>query len=66
MANPSEAYLSGIIEFISSENLIFGSDYPHIYRQPDVVKNVVELEENLSQEIVKKIVWDNPKCFYKV
>ncbi|WP_293124938.1 amidohydrolase family protein [Okeania sp. SIO1I7] len=66
MADPSEAYLSGITEFISSDNLIFGSDYPHIDRQPDVVKNVVELEDNLSQEIVKKIVWDNPKCFYKV
>ena len=61
---PSEPYLSQIIEFIGSDNLIFGSDYPHMDHQPDVVNNVVELEEHLSQEIVKKIVWDNPRRFY--
>ena len=48
----------------NSDNLIFGSDYPHMDHQPDVVNNVVELEEHLSQEIVKKIVWDNPRRFY--
>ena len=63
---PSEPYLSQIIEFIGSDNLIFGSDYPHMDHQPDVVKNVVKLEEHLSQEIVKKIVWDNPRRFYNL
>ena len=32
-------------------------------RHLDVVKNVVELEGKLSQEIVNKIVWDYPKYF---
>ncbi|WP_293135747.1 amidohydrolase family protein [Okeania sp. SIO3I5] len=35
--DPSEPYLTQIIEFIGSDNLIFGSDYPHIDRQLDVV-----------------------------
>ncbi|WP_333063748.1 MULTISPECIES: amidohydrolase family protein [unclassified Microcoleus] len=51
---PSEPYLAQIIEAIGSDNLIFGSDYPHMDHQPDVVKEVVALEEQLSQEIVHK------------
>ncbi|MBD2454698.1 amidohydrolase [Nostoc sp. FACHB-87] len=61
---PAEPYLSQVIEYIGSDNLIFGSDYPHMDHQPDIVKNVVELEAQLSPEIVQKIVWDNPRCFY--
>ncbi|MGD1806814.1 amidohydrolase family protein [Dapis sp. BLCC M126] len=30
--SPSEPYLIQIIEFIGSENIIFGSDYPHMDR----------------------------------
>ncbi|NES67036.1 MAG: hypothetical protein F6K24_18180 [Okeania sp. SIO2D1] len=30
--DPYEPYLSQIIEFIGSNNLIFGLDYPHIDR----------------------------------
>ncbi len=53
-----------IIEYIGTDNLIFGSDYPHMDHQPDVVKKVLELEAQLSQETVQKIVWDNPRHFY--
>ena len=63
---PSEPYLSQIIEYIGSDNLIFGSDYPHMDHQPDGIKNLVELEEKLSPEIVKKITWDNPRHFYQL
>ncbi|MFY7885216.1 MAG: amidohydrolase family protein [Dolichospermum sp.] len=43
---------------------MFGSDYPHMDHQADAVKKVIGLEDNLSQEIVKKIVWENPQRFY--
>ncbi|MDJ0744037.1 MAG: amidohydrolase family protein [Xenococcaceae cyanobacterium MO_167.B27] len=60
----SKPYLPEIIEYIGSDNLIFGSDYPHMDHQPDVVRKVVELEGRLSEEVVGKIVWDNPRRFY--
>ncbi|NEQ75793.1 MAG: amidohydrolase [Okeania sp. SIO2C9] len=61
---PSESYLSQIIQYIGSDNLIFGSDYPHIDHQPDVIDQLVGLEKDLSKETLKKIGWDNPARFY--
>ncbi|TVP61689.1 MAG: amidohydrolase [Nodularia sp. (in: Bacteria)] len=63
---PSEPYLSQIIEYIGSDNLIFGSDYPHMDHQPDVVNKVINLEAQLSQTTIQKIVWDNPSRFYNL
>ncbi|MBC1236747.1 amidohydrolase family protein [Nostoc sp. 2RC] len=61
---PSEPYLPQIIEYIGSDNLIFGSDYPHMDHQPDIVNKLIDLEMQLSQETVQKIAWDNPQRFY--
>ncbi|MFQ4144870.1 amidohydrolase family protein [Chlorogloeopsis sp. ULAP02] len=63
---PTEPYISEIISYIGENNLIFGSDYPHLDHDPNVVKKAVALEEHLSPEIVKKILWDNPARFYGI
>lgn len=61
---PSEPYLAQLIELIGSDNLIFGSDYPHMDHKPDVVAEVVALQEQLPKETVHKILWNNPVRFY--
>jgi predicted TIM-barrel fold metal-dependent hydrolase len=61
---PSEPYLAQMIDYIGADNLIFGSDYPHMDHKPDIVKTVLELEAQLSKATVQKIVWDNPSRFY--
>ena len=63
---PSETYLPHLIEFIGTDNLIFGSDYPHMDHDPDIVAAVVALEKQLSPDIVQKILWDNPARFYRM
>jgi uncharacterized protein len=63
---PSEPYLADVIQYIGSDNLLFGSDYPHMDHKPDVVEKAVALEERLSRETVKKILWDNPARFYSL
>ncbi|WP_199248172.1 amidohydrolase family protein [[Phormidium] sp. ETS-05] len=63
---PSEPYLPEIIQYIGSDNLIFGSDYPHMDAKPNVVQEAVQLEARLSQTIVQKILWHNPARFYGV
>lgn len=61
---PSEPYLTQIIQYIGSDNLIFGTDYPHIDHQPDIVEKVVALQEQIGEETLRKILWDNPARFY--
>ncbi|ACB53446.1 putative amidohydrolase 2 [Crocosphaera subtropica ATCC 51142] len=61
---PSEPYLAKLIEYIGSDNLMFGSDYPHMDHKPRIMAEVVALEDQLSQKIVQKILWDNPVRFY--
>lgn len=64
--DPSEPYLAEIISYIGENNLIFGSDYPHLDHDPDVVKKAVALKDQLSPEIVRKILWDNSVYFYGI
>ena len=61
---PSEPYLADVIAYIGADNLIFGSDYPHMDHQPDVVEKLVGIEQRLSRETLSKIVWHNPARFY--
>ena len=61
---PSEPYLAQVIDYIGADNLIFGSDYPHMDHNPNIVKDMVSLEAQLSKETVQKILWDNPRHFY--
>ena len=63
---PSEPYLTEIIAHIGVDNLIFGSDYPHMDHRPDVTQELVDLETKLTKEIVGKLVLDNPSRFYNV
>lgn len=63
---PSEPNISQVISCIGEDNLIFGSDYPHLDYDPNVVKKAVALEEQLSTEVMKKILWDNSVRFYGI
>lgn len=60
---PSEPYLAQIIDFIGSDNLIFGSDYPHIDSDAYIIDKITSLS-TISPKIIQKILWDNPMCFY--
>lgn len=63
---PDEPYLAEIVKFIGEDCLIFGSDYPHIDYNPEIIKEVVDLEERLSKQTLQKILWDNPLRFYGI
>lgn len=60
----SEPYVPQVIEYIGSNNLILGSDYPHMDHQPDVIDKMLEYEGKLSKETIEKILWHNPSRFY--
>lgn len=62
--DPTEPYLADLLQHVGVDNVILGSDYPHMDHNPDIVKEVVDLEEQLSPGIIQKILWDNPARFY--
>jgi uncharacterized protein len=61
---PEEPHLQQIIEYIGSDNLLFGSDYPHVDHGSDMTEKAVALQERLSTKTVQKLLWDNPVRFY--
>ncbi|OQY56388.1 MAG: amidohydrolase [Candidatus Parabeggiatoa sp. nov. 2] len=61
---PSEPYLPDVINYIGTDNLILGSDYPHMDHEPNIIKDTIALEDRLSKKTVQKILWDNPMRFY--
>ncbi|MGK7923861.1 MAG: amidohydrolase family protein [Spirulina sp.] len=61
---PSEAYLRDVFKYIGADNLIFGSDYPHMDHKPENIMDLVAMGESGDREIVQKILWDNPARFY--
>ncbi|WP_341525063.1 amidohydrolase family protein [Nostoc sp. UHCC 0302] len=63
---PSEPYLPQMLEYLGADNLIFGSDYPHMDHHPEIVAEVVALEAQLPEKVVQKILWDNPARFYNL
>jgi uncharacterized protein len=63
---PSEMYLPKLLEELGEDNLIFGSDYPHMDHKPDIVADMVALEGQVSKPVLQKILWDNPRRFYSL
>lgn len=63
---PSEPCIAETIEYVGTDNLLFGSDYPHGDHKPDIIEEAVGLEQKLSKETVRKILWDNPARFYGI
>lgn len=62
---PDEPGLAEVVRTVGADRLLFGSDYPHMDHDPDVVSKAVALETQLGSETVRQILWDNPCRFYR-
>ena len=55
-----EAGLSAVLDLIGDDNFVWNTDYPHS-DAPDPDKALPELlDQPISEESKKKILWDNP------
>ncbi|WP_437678787.1 amidohydrolase family protein [Sorangium sp. So ce131] len=61
---PGEPYLPALIEHIGADNLLFGTDFPHLDHDNDIVDKALGLLKVLPEAVVRKILWDNPARFY--
>jgi predicted TIM-barrel fold metal-dependent hydrolase len=58
---PDEPYLSELLPFLGEDNLVFGTDFPHLDHDAGVVGQALALR--LPGEALRKILWDNPIRF---
>jgi predicted TIM-barrel fold metal-dependent hydrolase len=63
---PDEPYLPEVVPRIGEDNLLFGTDYPHLDHDAGVVGQALALRGRLPGEVLRKILWDNAARFYGV
>lgn len=61
---PGEPYLPELIGFLGADNLLFGSDFPHLDHGGEELEEALALRGRLSDEVLRKLLWDNPARFY--
>jgi predicted TIM-barrel fold metal-dependent hydrolase len=61
---PEEPGLPEVVRALGTDNLLFGTDYPHADHGSDIVDHVISLRAMLSDQLVRKLLWDNPARFY--
>jgi predicted TIM-barrel fold metal-dependent hydrolase len=61
---PEEPGLAQTVQLLGADNLMFGTDYPHADHGDDIVDHVMGLRGGLSNEVLRKLLWDNPARFY--
>lgn len=65
---PDEPGLAAAIRHIGADRVLFGSDYPHLDHDDDLVGALVGLTERgvLSDDELHAVLWDNPARFHQV
>jgi predicted TIM-barrel fold metal-dependent hydrolase len=63
---PGEPYLPRVIDLIGEDNLLFGSDYPHIDHTPAALEELLRTNAGVGPGVMRKILWDNPRRFYGI
>jgi len=61
---PDEPYLPELIRYLGEDNLIFGTDFPHLDHDSDVAAKLAPLGQKLPGGVLQKILRDNPARLY--
>ncbi|WP_224361285.1 amidohydrolase family protein [Hyalangium versicolor] len=63
---PEEPGTADVVRLLGADNLMFGTDYPHADHGDDIVEHAMALRAGMSDDVVRKLLWDNPARFYGV
>lgn len=56
---PDEPYLAEALPHIGAETPLFGTDFPHLDHSGDLLGQVLSLRPKLSEEVLRKLLWEN-------
>lgn len=59
---PGEAMLDRVAAEIGPQRLVFGTDFPHLDHDLDIVEALLSLRETLGDATLRAILWDNPSA----
>ena len=59
--------LSFVLKYSGENNLLIGSDYGHVDTSAEIdALKKMKTKGDVSSDVIDKILWDNPKAFYKI
>lgn len=62
---PDEPYLDTVLTHVGRDQLVFGTDFPHLdHNGEQIVEQSLHLERKLGVEVLRKLLWDNGARFY--
>jgi uncharacterized protein len=61
-----ESYLPDMLRHLSEDRLVFGTDFPHLDHDSDVIGELLALRGRISDDVLRKILWDNPARFFGI
>jgi uncharacterized protein len=63
---PGEPYLRWVVDQLGADNLLFGSDHPHMDHTPAALDELLRTNAGLDRGVLGKIFWENPARFYDI
>jgi uncharacterized protein len=61
---PDEPHLPETIRLIGTDNVVFGTDFPHIDHDAGIVRDTLRLQGRVSDLELRKLLWDNAARLY--
>ncbi|WP_437564586.1 amidohydrolase family protein [Sorangium sp. So ce542] len=63
---PGEPYLPELVRHIGEDNLLFGTDFPHLDHGADLVERTLCRAGSLPEALLRKLLWENPARLHRI
>jgi predicted TIM-barrel fold metal-dependent hydrolase len=63
-AEPDEPYLSALVDFVGTDRVLFGTDFPHVDHSDGLVARALALKSLVRDEVLRSYLWDNAARFF--
>jgi predicted TIM-barrel fold metal-dependent hydrolase len=63
-AEPDEPYLPALLDFVGKDQILFGTDFPHVDHDEGLVSAALAKRQSLSEAVLRKYLWDNGARFF--
>ncbi|MBU8898649.1 amidohydrolase [Corallococcus sp. H22C18031201] len=61
---PGEPGIEAVVRAVGPDCLLVGTDFPHVDHDDAIVDEMASLRARLPEDVVRKLLWDNPARFY--